>query len=251
MRGGANGARIQLAPQNQWAINEPESLASTLETLKQIQSDFNGDLSRGKKVSLADVIVIAGNAAIEKAAKQAGFDIKVPVKLGRMDATQQQTDVKSFAVLEPQADAFRNYYTDSAFYDPAKAMVDKANLLNLTVPELTVLIGGMRVLDANANGVKHGVLTNTPGTLNNHFFVNLLDMSTQWSKSGQDGIYKGIDRTSGKQKWTATTVDLLFGANTELRAVAEAYAANDGKKQFVEDFASAWNKVMNADRFNQ
>lgn len=249
-RGGANGARIRLAPQKNWAANNPEELGKALTTLEQIQKDTNTSLKGGKKVSLADVIVLGGSAAIEQASKQAGHPLEVPFSPGRADATQQQTDINSFAVLEPKADGFRNYFNQDSFYAPAEALVDRASLLNLTVPEMTVLLGGMRTLDANAGGVKHGVFTHKPGTLSNDFFVNLLDMSTKWSQSKKEGIYEGHDRNSGKLKWTATTVDLIFGSNSELRAIAEVYAANDGQEKFIKDFIKAWTKVMNADRFD-
>jgi len=249
MRGGANGARVRLAPQKDWAANNPEELGKVLTTLEKVQADFNKSLSGGKKVSLADVIVLGGTAAIEEAAKQAGATVTVPFTPGRTDATQEMTDAHSFAVLEPTADAFRNYYSDKSYTSPMEMMVDKADLLTLTVPEMTVLVGGMRALDANAGQSKHGVLTDKPGTLNNDFFVNLLDMSTQWQKSEKSpGVYEGLDRASGKQKWTATSVDLIFGSNSELRAVAEVYAANDGKEKFVNDFVAAWTKVMSLDR---
>ena len=250
MRGGANGARVRLSPQKGWAVNDPKQLAKTLTKLEKIQREFNRSLKGGKKVSLADVIVLAGSVAIEQAAKKAGYSVSVPFASGRTDATQKQTDIKSFAVLEPKADPFRNYYSKNSFYSPAKAMVDRASLLDLTVPEMTVLIGGMRVLAANSNGSSHGVLTNKVGILTNAFFVNLLDMSIKWSKSKTDGIYNGHDRATGKLKWTATTVDLILGSNTELRAVAEAYAANDGQEKFINDFIAAWSKVMNNDRFD-
>jgi len=249
MRGGANGARIQLAPQKYWAVNEPAELSKSLNKLKQIQKSFNKSLSKGKKVSLADVIVLGGAAAIEKAAKKAGSEVSVPFKPGRMDVAQAQTDVKSFAALEPTADAFRNYYRAS-YGTPTEMLVEKADLLNLTAPEMTVLLGGMRSLGANVNGSKQGVLTHRVGSLSNDFFVNLLDMSTQWSKSSTDGVYEGRDRKSGKIKWTATTVDLIFGSNSELRAIAEAYASADAQKKFVNDFVAAWSKVMTADRFD-
>ena len=251
MRGGANGARIQLEPQKNWKANDPEGLAKALETLAGIQQDFNGSASGGKKVSLADVIVLGGSAAIEQAAQQAGHDVDVPFTPGRTDASQEMTDVESFAVLEPSADAFRNYYSDKAYGSPADMLVEKADLLTLTIPEMTVLLGGMRALDANTGQARHGVLTDKPGTLNNDFFVNLLGMSTEWAKSSEnEGIYEGTDRATGKVKWTATPVDLVFGSNTELRAVAEAYASNDGEEQFVNDFVAAWTKVMNLDRFD-
>ena len=249
MRGGANGARIRLAPQKDWAVNDPKSLAKVLKKLEAVREDFNDDLSGGKKVSMADVIVLGGAAAIEKAAKDAGHKVTVPFKPGRTDASQEQTDVKSFAVLEPKADAFRNYYGEGSLRSPADMLVDRADTLNLTVPEMTVLVGGMRALNANAGGISNGVLTDKPGQLSNDFFVNLLDMSTRWSKAGKEGIYEGHDRSTGKLKWTATPVDLIFGSNSELRAVAEAYAANDGEELFVNDFIEAWTKVMNADRF--
>ena len=249
MRGGANGARIRLAPQKDWAVNEPKSLAKVLKKLEAVREDFNDDLSGGKKVSMADVIVLGGAAAIEKAAKDDGHKVTVPFKPGRTDASQAQTDVKSFAVLEPKADAFRNYYGEGSLRSPADTLVDRADTLDLTVPEMTVLVGGMRALNANAGGSSNGVFTDKPGQLSNDFFVNLLDMSTKWSKAKKDGIYEGHDRSTGKLKWTATPADLIFGSNSELRAVAEAYAANDGEELFVNDFVAAWTKVMNADRF--
>lgn len=251
MRGGANGARIRLEPQINWAVNDPQALQSVLATLEKVQQDFNKSLRRGKQVSLADVIVLAGGAAIEQAAKAAGHSVKVPFVPGRMDASATQTDVESFAVLEPKADGFRNYFSADSLLAPAEALVERARLLNLTVPEMTVLVGGLRALDANSGGVKHGVLTNQPGTLSNDFFVNLLDMSTQWSKASTDGLYEGHDRASGELKWTATPADLIFGAHSELRAVAEAYAANNAQERFVNDFVAAWHKVMTLDRFDQ
>jgi len=251
MRGGANGSRVRLAPQKKWAVNNPKELGKAIKTLEKVQKNFNKSLKGGQKVSLADVIVLGGSAAVEQAAKKAGYAIKVPFTPGRTDATQQQTDVKSFAVLEPKADGFRNYFSKSSHYAPAKALVDRASLLTLTVPEMTVLVGGMRVLDANTGGTKHGVFTKKTGTLSNDFFVNLLDMSTKWSKSkNSNGIYEGHDRKSGKLKWTASTVDLIFGSNSELRAIAEVYAENDGKEKFVKDFVAAWSKVMKLDRFD-
>jgi catalase-peroxidase len=251
MRGGANGSRVRLAPQKEWAVNNPKELDKAIKTLEKVQENFNKSLKGGKIVSLADVIVLGGSAAVEQAAKKAGYAIEVPFAPGRTDATQQQTDVKSFAVLEPKADGFRNYFSKDSYYAPAEALVDRASLLTLTVPEMTVLVGGMRVLDANTGGTKHGVFTEKPGTLSNDFFVNLLDMSTKWSKSkNSDGIYEGHDRSSGKLKWTATTVDLIFGSNSELRAIAEVYAENDGKEKFVKDFVAAWSKVMKLDRFD-
>ena len=249
MRGGANGARIQLAPQNHWEVNNPAELSKALNKLRSIQDSFNKSAKDGKKVSLADVIVLGGAAAIEKAAKDGGYKVEVPFKPGRMDATQPQTDVESFAVLEPTADAFRNFYSPS-YGTPTEMLVEKADLLTLTAPEMVVLVGGMRVLDANTGGSKHGVFTVKPGTLSNDFFVNLLDMSTKWAKSSQEGVYEGRDRSSGRLKWTATPVDLIFGSNSELRAVAEFYAADDARKRFVNDFVAAWTKVMALDRFD-
>jgi catalase-peroxidase len=251
MRGGANGARIRLAPQKDWAVNDPAELAKVLARLEAVQKDFNRSLTGGKKASLADVIVLGGNAAIEEAAKKAGFNVQVPFTPGRTDATQEQTDVESFKVLEPAADGFRNYYTSTAGVSPAVALVDRANKLTLTVPEMTVLVGGLRALNANAGGSTHGVFTSRPGTLTNDYFVNLLDMGTKWSKSAKaDGLYEGQDRKTGAAKWTATPVDLVFGSNAELRAVAEVYASADGKDKFVTDFVNAWTKVMNLDRFD-
>jgi catalase-peroxidase len=248
MRGGANGARIRLAPQKNWPVNNPKELDKVLTKLTKIQKDFNKSSSR--KASLADIIVLGGTAAIEQAAKDAGVKINVPFKAGRTDADQASTDITSFSFLEPKADAFRNYYTDEALLSPTKMLVDKANLLTLTVPEMTVLIGGMRVMDANAITEDHGVFTNKPGVLSNDFFVNLLDMSTKWRKSSKsENIYEGVDRKTGKVKWTATPVDLIFGSHSELRAVAEVYAANDGQTKFVKDFVKAWTKVMQLDRF--
>ena len=252
MRGGANGARIRLAPQKGWAANNPGELAKVLKTHENIQNDFNKSLSGGKKVSLADVIVLGGSAAVEQAAKKAGHNVEVPFTPGRADASQKQTDVKSFAVLEPTADGFRNYFGKGNVRSPAEMLVDRADLLTLTVPEMTVLVGGMRALNANTGQSAHGVFTDQPGTLSNDFFVNLLDMSTKWSKSPKsEGVYEGRDRATGKVKWTATPVDLIFGSNSELRAVAEVYAANDGKEKFVRDFVDAWTKVMTLDRFDQ
>jgi catalase-peroxidase len=250
MRGGANGARLRLEPQKSWAVNNPQELAKVLARLERIQQDFNSGQRGGKKVSLADVIVLGGVAAIEQAARQAGHSVEVPFTPGRGDASQEQTDVDSFAVLEPTADGFRNYFGPGNDLSPAEALVERASLLNLTVPEMTVLVGGMRALNANAGQATHGVFTDRAGALSNDFFVNLLDMSTQWSKSAQvEGLYEGRDRATGKAKWTATPVDLVFGSNAELRAVAEVYAANDGGEKFVRDFAAAWAKVMELDRF--
>jgi len=249
MRGGANGSRIRLAPQKDWDVNNPAELANVLGTLEKIQKDFNGAQSGGKKVSLADMIVLGGYAAIEQAAKKAGHDVQIPFTPGRTDASQAQTDVKSFAVLEPTADGFRNYFGDGNPSSPAEMLVDRANLLTLTVPQMTVLVGGMRALNANAGAFKHGVFTDRPGTLSNDFFVNLLDMATKWTKtSASEGVYEGRDRGTGKLKWTATPVDLVFGSNAELRAVAEVYAAEDAEEMFVRAFVDAWTKVMTLDR---
>jgi len=249
MRGGANGARVRLDPQNTWAVNDPAELTKVLKQLESIQQEFNRAQKGGKKVSLADVIVLGGVVAVEQAAKKAGVNVQVPFTPGRMDASQAQTDVASFRPLEPTADGFRNFYGQGNYLSPAEALVDRANLLTLTVPEMTVLVGGMRALGANHAQSSHGVLTARPGTLSNDFFVNLLDMQTAWRKSAtSEGVYEGVDRASGKAKWTATPVDLVFGSNSELRAVAEVYAANDGKEQFVKDFVKAWDKVMSLDR---
>ncbi len=250
MRGGANGARIRLAPQNDWAANDPTELDRVLETLEGIQGDFNSAQSDGKRVSLADLIVLGGAAAIEQAAARAGVDVDVPFVPGRTDAAQEQTDVDSFALLAPAADGFRNHFAGGAVRSPAEMLVEKAALLNLTVSEMTVLVGGMRGLNANAGGSAHGVFTDRPGTLSNDFFVNLIDMSTQWTRSSTEGIYEGSDRATGELKWTATPVDLIFGSNSELRAVAEFYAADDAREQFVHDFIEAWTKVMTLDRFD-
>ena len=248
MRGGANGARIRLAPQKDWAINNPAELAKVLPRLQAIQTDFNRAHAGGKQVSLADLIVLGGGAAIEQAAKKAQFDIQVPFTPGRTDATQAQTDVAAFAVLEPTADGFRNYFVAGQARSPAELLVDKANQLTLTVPEMTVLVGGMRALDADAGTGEYGILTDQPGTLSNAYFVNLLDMSTKWSKSATEGLYEGHDRATDKLKWSATPVDLVFGSNSELRAVAEVYASSDAQEKFVRDFVKAWTKVMNLDR---
>ncbi len=251
MRGGANGARIRLAPQKDWEVNNPDQLAKVLKTLEGIQQDFNAAQKGGKKVSLADLIVLGGAAAIEKAASNAGHDIQVPFTPGRTDASQEQTDVASFAVLEPAADGFRNYFGENSRLSPAEMLVDRANLLTLNVPEMTVLVGGMRALNANTGQSGYGVFTDRPGTLSNDFFVNLLDMSTKWSKSADaEGLYEGRDRDTGALKWTATPVDLVFGSNSELRAIAEVYAADDAKEKFVSDFVDAWTKVMSLDRFD-
>jgi catalase-peroxidase len=253
-RGGANGARIRLAPQKNWEVNQPAQLAKVLQSLEAIQKEFNSSQSNGnkrKKVSLADVIVLGGCAAVEKAAKAAGFDVKVPFTPGRMDASQEQTDVESFEPLEPKADGFRNYVHGKQYLSAEEMLVDRAQLLTLTAPEMTVLVGGLRVLGANVGNSKHGVLTKQPETLTNDFFVNLLDMSTQWQTSnGSGGVYEGRDRKTNQVKWTATRVDLIFGAHSELRALAEVYACADSKEKFVQDFVAAWNKVMNLDRFD-
>ncbi|MEP7362330.1 MAG: catalase/peroxidase HPI [Acidobacteriota bacterium] len=250
MRGGANGARIRLAPQKDWEVNNPAELAKVLPRLESIQQEFNRAQTGGKKISLADVIVLGGGAAIEQAAKTVGNHVQIPFTPGRVDASQAQTDAASFAVLEPAADGFRNFYRKGQSTSPADMLIDRANLLNLTVPEMTVLVGGMRVLNANAGQASAGVFTDRPGALSNDYFVNLLGMSTQWSKSSTtEGLYEGRDRKTGAVKWTATPVDLIFGSNTELRAVAEVYASDDGKDKFVQDFAKTWVKVMDLDRF--
>jgi catalase-peroxidase len=249
-RGGANGARIRLAPQKDWEANQPAELAKVLQTLEAIQTEFNAAQSGGKKVSLADLIVLGGCAAVEEAAKKAGHDVKVPFSPGRMDASQEQTDVHSFDVLEPTADGFRNYIRKEHEGSAAELLVDRANLLKLTAPEMTVLIGGLRVLNANFGQSEHGVFTKRPGTLTNDFFVNLLDMNTKWQKSAKsEGVLEGRDRATGEIKWTGTVVDLVFGSNSQLRALAEVYASSDGQQEFVRDFVAAWSKVMNLDRF--
>ena len=249
-RGGANGARLRLAPQKDWEVNQPAELAKVLQKLEAIQKDFNGAQSGGKKVSLADLIVLGGCAAVEAAAKKAGHDVKVPFSPGCMDALQEQTDVHAFAVLEPAADGFRNYLRKGDEGSAAE-LVDRANLLTLTAPEMTVLVGGLRALDANFGQSKHGVFTKRPGTLTNDFFVNLLDMNTKWQKSAtEEGVLEGRDRATGELKWTGTVVDLVFGSNAQLRALAEVYACNDSKEAFVKDFVAAWNKVMNLGRFD-
>jgi catalase-peroxidase len=249
-RGGANGARIRLAPQKDWEVNQPAELANVLQKLEAIHKEFNASQSGGKKVSLADLIVLGGCAAIEKGAKDAGHDVKVPFTPGRMDASQEQTDVDSFAPLEPVADGFRNYLRGKQLMLPEEALVDRAQLLTLTAPEMTVLVGGLRVLGANAGQSKHGVFTKRPGLLTNDFFVNLLDMSTQWQPAGSDGVYEGRDRKTNAVKWTGTRVDLIFGSHSQLRAFAEVYACADSKEKFVKDFVAAWTKVMNLDRFD-
>jgi len=250
-RGGANGARIRLAPQKDWEVNQPAELAKVLETLEKIQEDFNGAQTGGKKVSLADLIVLGGCAAVEEAAKKAGHDVKVPFSPGRTDASQEMTDVNSVAVLEPTADGFRNFLGHELDRPAPETLVDRAQLLTLTAPEMTVLIGGMRVLNTNVGFPELGVFTKRPETLTNDFFVNLLDMSTEWKTSPQcEHFFEGRDRKTGKVKWTATSVDLVFGSNSQLRAIAEAYASADAQQKFVTDFVAAWNKVMNLDRFD-
>ena len=249
-RGGANGARIRLSPQKDWEANQPAQLAGVLATLAGIQKAFNGAQSGGKKISLADLIVLGGNAAVEAAAKRAGQDVTVPFSPGRMDARQDQTDVDSFAPLEPQADGFRNYLRKGLEGYAAELLIDKAQLLTLTAPEMTVLIGGLRALDANVGQAKHGMFTKRPGTLSNDFFVNLLDMGTKWQKSSTEGVLEGRDRVTGEPKWTGTVVDLVFGSNSQLRALAEVYASSDAQGVFVRDFVAAWSKVMNLDRYD-
>ena len=249
-RGGANGARIRLAPQKDWDANQPEQLAKVLQALGGVQETFNASAGGGKKVSMADLIVLGGCAAVEQAAKAGGHDIEVPFTAGRTDATEEHTDADSFAVLEPQADGFRNYQKAAFTVSTEEFLVDKAQLMTLTAPEMTALVGGMRVLDANHNQSKHGVFTNRPGVLSTDFFVNLLDMSTEWkANSEEEEVFEGRDRTSGDLKWTGTRVDLIFGSHSQLRAIAEVYAQNDSKEKFVKDFVAAWNKVMNLDRF--
>jgi catalase-peroxidase len=249
-RGGANGARIRLAPQQDWEVNDPARLSRVLGTLEGIQREFNGSQTGGRKVSLADLIVLAGCAAVEQAARNAGHDVTVPFAPGRTDASQEQTDVESFAVLEPTFDGFRNYLRPGHWLAEEHLLVERANMLSLTAPEMTVLLGGMRALDANHGQSKHGVLTDRPGTLTNDFFVNLLDMGTEWTTSGSDGVYEGRDRKTGERRWTATAVDLSFGSNSQLRALAEVYAQDDSKEKFVRDFVRAWDKVMSLDRFD-
>jgi catalase-peroxidase len=249
-RGGANGARIRLAPQKNWEANEPAQLAAVLPALEKIQQDFNGSSSGGKKVSLADLIVLAGTAAVERAAKDAGVEITVPFAPGRTDASQESTDVESFAVLEPRADGFRNYVRAGEKAPLEQLLVERAYMLDLTAPELTVLVGGLRALGANHGGSTHGVFTDTPGVLTNDFFVNLLDMGTEWKSGAAENVYEGVDRLTGQLKWTATANDLVFGSNSVLRALVEVYAQDDAKEKFVADFAKAWTKVMNNDRFD-
>ncbi|HJY25932.1 MAG TPA: peroxidase family protein, partial [Actinomycetes bacterium] len=250
-RGGANGARIRLAPQKDWEVNNPAELATALQTLEQIQQDFNRSQSGGRKVSLADLIVLGGCAAVEQAAKDAGHDITVPFAPGRTDASQEQTDVESFAVLEPTADGFRNYLQAGEKLSPETLLVDRAFMLTLTAPEMAVLVGGLRALDANVGQAPHGVLTRRPATLTNDFFVNLLDASTEWKASASaENVYEGRDVVTGELNWTATAVDLVFGSDSQLRAISEVYAADDAQEKFVRDFVAAWDKVMNLDRFD-
>jgi catalase-peroxidase len=250
-RGGANGARIRLAPQNAWEVNQPRQLAKVLKTLEGIRDEFNQAQSGGKKLSLADLIVLGGCAGVERAANNAGHKVTVPLLPGRMDASQEQTDVASFAVLEPIADGFRNYLKGKCDVSAEELLIDKAQLLTLTAPELTVLVGGVRVLGANTGGSRHGVLTKKPETLNNDFFVNLLDMATEWKPMSEaKDVFEGRDRKTGELKWTGTRVDLVFGSNAQLRALAEVYGSSDAQEKFVQDFVAAWNKVMNLDRFD-
>ena len=250
-RGGANGARVRLAPQRDWEVNEPAALATALQTLERIQQDFNAAQSGGKKVSLADLIVLGGCAAVERAAKDAGHDVTVPFAPGRTDASQEQTDVDTFTVLEPTADGFRNYLRAGQKLAPEQLLLDRANLLTLSAPEMTVLVGGLRALNANFGQSAHGVLTDRPGSLSNDFFVNLIDMATEWKVSGSsENVYEGRDRASGDVRWTATAVDLVFGSNSQLRGIAEVYASDDSQQKFVQDFVAAWDKVMNLDRFD-
>ena len=250
MRGGANGARIRIAPQNQWAINNPAELAEVMAVLADVQDEFNSGLSRGKRVSLADVIVLAGNVGVERAAEAFGVEVSIPFSPGRVDAIEGSVDAASWSVLEPRHDGFRNYMADLGFMSPSQALIDKADMLNLTVSEMTVLLGGLRAMNANADGSDRGVLTDRPGVLSNDFFVNLLDMNTAWGPSPDAYVFEGRDRLSGDLKWTATEFDLVFGSNSELRAVVEFYAFDESRQRFVKDFASAWTKVMDADRFD-
>jgi len=251
MRGGANGARIRLEPQKSWAVNDPAELATVLQTLERVQQEFNNSQSGGKKVSLADLIVLGGCAAVEQAAKNAGHDVTVPFAPGRTDASQEQTDVEAFVVLEPRADGFRNYLRAGEKLAPETLLLDRANLLTLTAPEMTVLVGGMRALGANAGRTRHGVLTDRPGTLTTDFFVNLLSMGTEWKASASaENVFDGRDRATDEVRWTATAVDLVFGSNSQLRAIAEVYASADAQEKFVQDFVAAWVKVMNLDRFD-
>jgi catalase-peroxidase len=251
MRGGANGARLRLAPQKDWEVNQPAELAKVLPVLEKLQQKFNSAQAGGKQISLADLIVLGGCAAVEAAAKRAGYDVKVPFEPGRTDASQDTTDVSSFAFLEPTADGFRNFMGKGNERTAPELLIDRADLLNLTAPEMTVLVGGMRVLNANYGNSKHGVLTARPGTLSNDYFVNLLDMGVEWKKPAGDGdTYEAVDRKTGAVAWTGTSVDLVFGANAQLRALAEVYASDDGKQKFVNDFVAAWHKVMRLDRFD-
>jgi catalase-peroxidase len=250
-RGGANGARIRLAPQKDWEVNQPEQLATVLKTLEGIREEFNSAQSGGKRISLADLIVLGGCAGVEQAAKNAGHDVSVPFTPGRTDASQEQTDVDSFAVLEPAADGFRNYLKKKYAVSAEKLLVDRAQLLTLTAPEMTVLIGGMRVLNANYGQTRHGVFTERPETLTNDFFVNLLDMTTTWKPTSEDeAVFEGRDRATGELRWTGTRVDLIFGSNSQLRALAEVYASQDSREKFLHDFVAVWNKIMNLDRFD-
>jgi catalase-peroxidase len=249
MRGGINGARLRFEPQLNWKVNNPQELSKTIAVLEDVRIKFNKTLKGGKQVSFADIVVLAGGIAIEKAAKDAGIIVKVPFAIGRVDATIEQTDIKSFALLEPKYDGFRNYHEKNSDTSPIDGLIEKAYMLNLTIPQMTVLIGGLRVINANFDGSLDGVLTKTPGKLNNDFFINLLDNSTKWVKLSENGLYKGVDIATNEQKWTATPVDLVFGSSSELRAVAEVYASQDGKQKFVDDFVKAWVKVMNNDRF--
>ena len=249
-RGGANGARLRLAPQMSWAAHEPAALRPILAKYEEIQADFNGAQSGDKRVSLADLIVLGGAAAIESAAQAAGHDVTVPFTPGRTDATTEMTDAEGFAPLEPASDGFRNYFSDGSYLRPEAALVDRANQLQLTAPEMTALVGGMRALGATHANSSHGVFTDAPGTLTNDFFVNLLDLGVEWRKAaGQDRAYEGVDRATGDVVWTGTSVDLIFGSNSQLRAIAEVYASADGKDKFVQDFVDAWSKVMMLDRF--
>jgi catalase-peroxidase len=253
-RGGANGARIRLDPQRDWEVNDPDTLARVLRTQEGIQQSFNSSQTGGKKVSLADLIVLGGCAAVQQAAKNAGVDVEVPFTPGRMDASQEQTDAESFAALEPGADGFRNYRGKGNRLPSEYLLIDRANLLNLSAPEMTVLVGGLRVLGANSGQSPLGVLTSTPGSLSNDFFVNLLDLDTVWKATSDDGptaeTFEGRDRATGKVKWTGSRVDLVFGSNSELRALAEVYASDDAREQFARDFVAAWDKVMNLDRYD-
>ena len=250
-RGGANGGRIRLAPQKDWEVNDPAALDEVLQTLEQIQSDFNGSQNGGKRVSFADLIVLGGCAGVEQAARNAGHDVQVPFSPGRTDASAEWTDVESVAVLEPTADGFRNYLQEGQEGAPEELLVERATMLTLTAPEMTALVGGLRVLNANTGRSRHGVLTDRPGSLTHDFFVNLLDMETSWqASSSEHGVFEGRDSKTGEVRWTGTGVDLVFGSNSELRAIAEVYGCDDGQETFVSDFVTAWNKVMNLDRFD-